>query len=295
MARSRTSSAVLLVLIVAAALNGCLADKFWEKFDVIVGQGGDGGKGGSVMQVAKTTQAGILNKAKTVQTASANGGKGGNGVNVGKGFPDSLLVVGKGGNGGKGGTVYQKSVTNQAGIANSATTEQTATANGGDGGVGVNGRKLLQAGDLPDTITIVGAALGRGGKGGRGGNGGVAVAGNGGPGGVAVTYVRNSQVGVVNKNNQAVTTDASGGNGGAASANGGAGGGGGAGNNINGRRLLEEGTQFFIIAGKGGKGGKGGKVRQISNVGQLGVFNGALVKQSAKANGGNGGAGVNIG
>lgn len=53
------------------------------------------------------------------------------------------LGAGKGGKGGKGGVVYQKSVTNQAGAFNYAETTQEASANGGAGGTGVNGRKLL--------------------------------------------------------------------------------------------------------------------------------------------------------
>lgn len=252
MAGSRTASALLL-LLAASAFNGC-----WAKdFKFIFGQGGDGGDGGTVVQMSKTTQAGIANAAKTLQKANANGGNGGNGVNLkSKDFPDYFVVAGAGGNGGNGGTVYQKSVTTQAGAFNSASTTQTANANGGDGGAGVNGRKLLRRKDLPDFLVLVG-------KGGDGGDGGV-----------VVQYSKTTQAGLFNK---AKTTQK-------ASANGGKGG-----NGI-GRKLLDDNSIF--VFGQGGDGGDGGFIGQFSATKQLGFFNKAKTTQKAKANGGNGGNGV---
>ena len=44
--------------------------------------------------IQTNVQPSFLRAATTLQKASANGGAGGNGVNLGKGFPDSFVVVG---------------------------------------------------------------------------------------------------------------------------------------------------------------------------------------------------------
>jgi len=262
MARYRTSCALLL-LLAAAAFNGCWASWNADDFDIIFGQGGNGGNGGNVVQLSETNQVGINNAAKTLQKATANGGNGGDGV-VGRrllagedGFPDSFIVVGKGGNGGNGGRVYQRSSTNQVGINNEASTTQEASANGGNGGDGVNGRKLLKGEfEFPKFLYLVG-------KGGNGGNGGN-----------VVQYSVTNQVGI---NNTASTTQT-------ASANGGNGG-----NGIKSRKLLDD---TIFVFGKGGNGGKGGYIGQFSATNQVGFNNKASTKQKASANGGNGGDGV---